>query len=259
MSLKHKNTSKWAKAQNKYAKYSERARDQVQEQLELSKQLTKKVKKVELDDDDDIKEEENEQIKKETLLLSQNGLLVNNPWMKMMRGVTGQSSENNDAPIEESVSEFSKPKAFTNQSEIEQAQQRAEMEEQDEQESDDDLNDDVEIVKEKESNKRVTSIFSPKEKTKNSKKVKLGKEAKEEKDAVESSLTISEKPNASVPEKNIEPLFVQPKRVKSLKQVEDIEDEETNNKSEHQITLSEAFADDDVIEEFKMEKVTKRS
>ena len=42
MSLKHKNTSKWAKKQNSYAKYNDKARELVHEQLDLSKQLTKK-------------------------------------------------------------------------------------------------------------------------------------------------------------------------------------------------------------------------
>jgi U3 small nucleolar RNA-associated protein 14 len=51
MSLKHKNTSKWAKQQKIYAQYSERSKDLVQEQLELSKKLTQRVKEFEVGED----------------------------------------------------------------------------------------------------------------------------------------------------------------------------------------------------------------
>ena len=53
MSLKHKNTSKWAKQQNIYAKYSDRAREQVQEQLDLSKKLSQKLNIPKPDEDQD--------------------------------------------------------------------------------------------------------------------------------------------------------------------------------------------------------------
>jgi U3 small nucleolar RNA-associated protein 14 len=263
MSLKHKNTSKWAKAQNKYAKYSEKARDEVQEQLELSKQLTKKVKRVELENDEDEDEnEKNEQEKQ--LVLNQNGLLVNNPWMKMMKGVGQSSNETDENENKESRlnDEFSKPKAFNDQAEIEKAQRELADDQESEDESDD--SDNLEIAREKESNKQVASIFKKNdtnektkinEKTKGkTKKVKFVKEVENQKEAPIVEKTSQEA--KIVLENNIEPVF-ESKTVRNFKNVEDSNDnhDEDNNNKDHQITLSEAFADDDVIEEFKMEKV----
>ena len=110
MSLKHKNTSKWSKAQNRYAKYSDRAREQVQEQLEISKQLTKKLKPMQKDQDSD--EEPNNNIKNANqtdkdinlgeLLTNSNGLLENNPWMRMM-GDVGLIKSTNDLNKDDSL------------------------------------------------------------------------------------------------------------------------------------------------------------
>ena len=124
MSLKHKNTSKWAKQQKIYAQYSERAKDAVQEQLEINKQLTKRVKEFEVaessEDENGAETEENTAING---VISKKGLLANNPWMKMMSGVggvaanangeTGQTGDNDD---------YSKPKAFTDRKELANAQ-----------------------------------------------------------------------------------------------------------------------------------------
>ena len=263
MSLKHKNTSKWAKAQNKYAKYSEKARDEVQEQLELSKQLTKKVKRVELENDEDEDEnEKNEQEKQ--LVLNQNGLLVNNPWMKMMKGVGQSSNETDENGDKESRlnDEFSKPKAFNDQAEIEKAQRELADDQESDDESDD--SDNLEISREKESNKQVASIFKKNdangkskisEKTKGkTKKVKFVKEVDSQQEAPIVEKTSKE--SKIVLENNIEPVF-ESKTARNFKNVEDTNDnhDEDNSSKDHQITLSEAFADDDVIEEFKMEKV----
>ena len=254
MSLKHKNTSKWAKAQNKYAKYSERARDQVQEQLELSKQLTKKVKQVEPENDDEH-EGENEENNK--LVLNQNGLLANNPWMKMMKGV-GQSNSNEDNGDNNKEmrtnDEFSKPKAFNDKTEIERAQKELDDGEESGEESED--SDDMEIALEKESNKNVANIFkksdeSSKVKSKK-KKVKFVKDEKEIQNDEIPQKTVQE--TKIVIESNIEPVF-ESRLAKNVKIVDESNHDDEDIAKDHQITLSEAFADDDVIEEFKMEKV----
>ncbi len=126
MSLKHKNTSKWAKQQKIYAQYSERAKEQVQEQLEIGKQLTKRVKEYEVDGSDD-EDEVDESQGVIGQVLSKNGLLVNNPWIKMMSGVGGvkDSDGKDDGQVEE---EYAKPKAFVDKKEIQKAEDQIEDE-----------------------------------------------------------------------------------------------------------------------------------
>jgi U3 small nucleolar RNA-associated protein 14 len=259
MSLKHKNTSKWAKAQSKYAKYSDRARDQVQEQLELSKQLTKKIKRVELEEEDDeiAEKTQNELGQKNatTLILNQNGLLVNNPWMKMMKGVGKNDHEENEETNENNnLTDFAKPKAFSDKTELENAQKQIDNDEEDS--DDNDLSDDQEMEREKHENKRVTSIFKTidsdeegkKLKKKSKKQPRLMKKNEEQAQIEEKAIQEKE---VNI-EKNIEPVNFEVKT--SAKNSNNLVKDE-KDKQLHQLTLSEAFADDDVIEEFKMEKV----
>jgi len=82
MSLKHKNTSKWSKQQVIYGKFNEKAREQVHEQLDISKKLTKKIKEFEYDDSDGETEQKQQQNETENVdlksVLNKDGLLVNN-------------------------------------------------------------------------------------------------------------------------------------------------------------------------------------
>lgn len=53
MSLKHRNTSKWAKMQSARAKYDKESRGALSDQLKISRELTKKVGMESSEDDDD--------------------------------------------------------------------------------------------------------------------------------------------------------------------------------------------------------------
>jgi len=53
MSLKHRNTSKWAKMQSARAKYDRESRSALSDQLKISRELTKKVGMESSEDDDD--------------------------------------------------------------------------------------------------------------------------------------------------------------------------------------------------------------
>lgn len=275
MSLKHKNTSKWAKQQTIYAKYSDKARDQVQEQLDISKKLTQKLKQFEYNNED---EEDNEAEQKSSVsanLLNQNGVLVNNPWMKMMGdvGVVKNGSKDEAKGAAENDGEYSKPKAFVDKGEIE----KAEMDADDSEESDNEdyLNGELE---EKKNIKDVIDIFKNGDKDEESdkeeevvvkeeeevkvdtnveiEKPKKKKSKKEEKSKPEESLKVEKKE-----EKNIKPISNEQFVDKNLESAtsKSSDGNKPNNKKmnekQHQLTLSEAFADDDVIEEFKMEKV----
>jgi U3 small nucleolar RNA-associated protein 14 len=272
MSLKHKNTSKWAKQQTIYAKYSDKARDQVQEQLDISKKLTHKLKQFEYNNEDDEDNEAEQKSSVSANLLNQNGVLVNNPWMKMMGdvGVVKNGSNDEAKGAAENNGEYSKPKAFVDKGEIE----RAEMDADDSEESDNEdyLNGELE---EKKNTKDVIDIFKNDDKDEESdkeeevvkgeavkvdtnveiEKPKKKKSKKEEKSKPE-ELKVEKKE-----EKNIKPISNEQFVNRNLESAasKSSDGNKPNNKKmneqQHQLTLSEAFADDDVIEEFKMEKV----
>ncbi len=121
MSLKHKNTSKWAKQQKIYAQYSERAKEQVQEQLEINKQLTKRVREFEVagSSDDEANEAAGQEASAINQALTKSGILANNPWMRMMSGVGGEKA---DKAAEDGGEEFGRPEAFTDTRELQRAQ-----------------------------------------------------------------------------------------------------------------------------------------
>ena len=278
MSLKHKNTSKWAKAQNKYAKYSDRAREQVQEQLELSKQLTRKLaKQVEEEDDNETQTNTSQQQQEgaqQRVGVTAVNVLANNPWMKMMGNVgrvdaNGQI-EGEDEAEEEASEHFAKPAAFVDTKELEKARRDLSKAEADD---DDDDEDELIDSHERHENATMAELFrdddeegggnqqekvaavaaqSAKEEADSKdeeKEVEEEKEDEDEEEEEESDVQAAKQTK----EVNIEP-------IKLDKQQE--EEKATSRKSAgprsrlNQLTLSEAFADDDVVEEFQAEKVS---
>ncbi|RMZ97842.1 U3 small nucleolar RNA-associated 14 -like protein [Brachionus plicatilis] len=185
MSLKHKNTSKWAKKQAAFAKYNDQARDQVQQQLEIGKNLRKKLPQLEVKESDE--EEAENEVEIETKVLE------NNPWMKMMEGVGGKKA---DEEKKEIASEFAQPKAFKQKEEI--------------------------VVSENESESELEEEVN-------------GEGLAEVTDVLRQSDGDEQAPQVV----NIQPL---------------IEDIKFEAKSRDKLSLSEAFADDDVVEEFRAQK-----
>ncbi|KAG6445072.1 hypothetical protein O3G_MSEX003711 [Manduca sexta] len=85
--LRHKNTGKWAKNKMIRAKYDKEARQQIAEQLAVSRSLTQKTKDVESSDDD---EDNNEVIP--DLALTQDPM---NPWMMQQKDKSNVDAEFN--------------------------------------------------------------------------------------------------------------------------------------------------------------------
>ncbi|XP_032424188.1 U3 small nucleolar RNA-associated protein 14 homolog A [Xiphophorus hellerii] len=86
MTLKHQNSSKWAKSKAIMAKYDEEARKAMQQQLEMNKELTQRLITPLNDDDDDDEEEEAAADEADMLPDFVNdavdGRDASNPWMK---------------------------------------------------------------------------------------------------------------------------------------------------------------------------------
>ncbi|XP_039621976.1 U3 small nucleolar RNA-associated protein 14 homolog A isoform X1 [Polypterus senegalus] len=114
MSLKHQNSGKWAKSKAIMAKYDEEARKEMQEQLEMNKQLTQKLEVVSESEEEDNAEDV------EVLPDFVNDAQVNvdpaNPWMlgKLSSDLTDSAPKENEssniqespaAPAEESEAE----------------------------------------------------------------------------------------------------------------------------------------------------------
>jgi U3 small nucleolar RNA-associated protein 14 len=296
MSLKHKNTSKWAKKQAVYAKYNEKVRDELQEQIQISKDLTKKIKQFEYADDDD--EEDSQQKEKKSDLnpfaeqqefATENGSFSSNPWMKMMSGVGGpnQIPNSQEETNENKSDEFSRPKAFIDKKEFENRKNI--QSDEDEEDHDEDLiqkdvSEVVEILKDDE-DEDENEEKEQDEKTKEDQMEKLkekkiresGAKKKVKKVSFESNLEEENKvkpvtsANSSMQSTttsfNKKETNIQLITSNSLITSDTHEAEESNEnkrrtnkrnakeEKEHQLTLSEAFADDDVIDQFKAEKV----
>lgn len=246
MSLKHKNTSKWSKQQVIYGKFNDKAREQVHEQLDISKKLTQRLKEFEYNDSDDEVEEKEDPNDANIKTAIKDGLLVNNPWIKMMSGVGG-TTDNKDKENTKDESEYTKPKAFVNKKELEKAQDALQQSEDDESDIDpldktdlkdiaknfnNDTDEEEEVEKQIEETKIETIVNMPLP------EIKLKEPIK----------TISEEIST---EKNIKP---NAKNI-SLQTKTSAELVKKVNNDKHFMTLSDAFADDDVIEEFKQEKV----
>lgn len=231
MSLKHKNTSKWAKKRQVYAKYDDKAREQIQEQLDLSKKLTKKLKQFEVveSDSDDERDEaivddtsraalEKQRTAAVTAAIEKiKPSLKDNPWMKMMSGVGGQTSENGAEEKEDDGFQIKNLKPLRNEEmleEDEQAEKREEIEEKKK-----------ETPKVNEEKKKEENID-----VKSSSKSNQKKKQKENDD--EESMVKNEQKSGMA-----------------------VKFEKKRDDNEHRMTLMEAFADDDIVEEFRTEKV----
>jgi U3 small nucleolar RNA-associated protein 14 len=270
MSLKHKNTSKWSKAQNRYAKFSDRAREQVQEQLEISKKLTKKVKQLQKEQDSEeeaYNTNNNENQENKTINLLPNGLLDNNPWMRMMGDVgiiKSTLANENDLNKDEFYNnqDYSRPKAFVDGNELKKAQDELDrkIDEHDDN-TDDEINnkfkhsDLIHIfdknIEENEDEKKNEVRYNKKKENENKieKKAKINKVELLNKDDVINNYEVKKYDEKKKDEKNISPI-----ESINLKGVN--LSTKKNDDEKHKITLGEAFADDDVIEEFKDEKVS---
>ncbi|PWA18814.1 hypothetical protein CCH79_00020494 [Gambusia affinis] len=88
MSLKHQNSSKWAKSKAIMAKYDEEARKAMQQQLEMNKELTQRlITPLNHDDDDDQEDEEGGAADEADMFPdfvndAVDGRDASNPWMK---------------------------------------------------------------------------------------------------------------------------------------------------------------------------------
>ncbi|XP_029980899.1 U3 small nucleolar RNA-associated protein 14 homolog A [Sphaeramia orbicularis] len=90
MSLKHQNSSKWARSKAIMAKYDQDARNAMQQQLDINKELTQKV--VTALNDDQEEEEQEEEVMPECINDAEEADAAN-PWM---RGRLSQDPEDNE-------------------------------------------------------------------------------------------------------------------------------------------------------------------
>jgi U3 small nucleolar RNA-associated protein 14 len=210
MSLKHKNTSKWAKKLQVYAKYDEKARDQIQEQLDLSKKLTTKLKQFEYNDSDDedteaksssIKAENRDQkVAVSAVIDTLKPKMADNPWLRMMSGVGGTDGKDAENGKDGEEEEWGLKKLQTIRNPEAQVEEEKEVSDKPVETTDKSINDEkVDDVQEKKADETVE-------------KVQMSSEVK----------------------------------INVKRQSDD---------QAHRLTLMEAFADDDIVEEFKTDKV----
>ena len=269
MSLKHKNTSKWSKQQAIYAKYSDRAREQVQEQLEISKQLTQRVKEFEVaDSEDENIQSNNTEEAAINNALNKNGLLVNNPWMKMMSGVGESKEQADNSAAQTEGGDYSRPGAFVDHNELKTAQQKMnDLADDDDSEFGDDLIDKSELTdvvnilkddEDEEDEKKPADVSISKVKLPVQFESNKQPKKKQKLESKEKQVEKIEKLTEPVKENNIKLPKVATELDKPKTETAESKKAVINNREkglQHNLTISEAFADDDVIEEFRAEKV----
>jgi hypothetical protein len=217
----------------------------------------------------------------------QSGLLVNNPWMKMMGNMAkvaanGKSKTDEDED-EENTDEYAKPKAYTNKIELYKAKVELEKAENEEDDGDDDEDyttridrsniQDVKVMFEDNDDSDGEEESKPKpDKVVEKIAAKPGKretqkQQKEQAKLESPPLAFQETKTEKAVNNNIKPLYDNNKITFNKIDHLDQGDQQQNGTgvklnlkaNNHQISLSEAFADDDVIEEFRAEKVCSNS
>ena len=233
-SLKHKNTGKWAKHKKLRAKYDENARRALIDQIELSKKLTKKVIH------EDSESESDEETKMKFDLLEDDNksnedhstnvdLGEYNPWMKSAKVDISKSADTTlDDLSEDEKKNKLKSVVFKINNKIEERNDEADSE----RDFDTNLNDSI-LTEEYSKNKFLVDdeIKTTEEESHNksisSKAVKIDPQ---------DFITIDKETNYAIPD---------------LKQINEVED---SDEEEQRKLISEAFADDDVVNEFQTEK-----
>lgn len=233
-SLKHKNTGKWAKHKKLRAKYDENARRALIDQIELSKKLTKKVIH------EDSESESDEETKMKFDLLEDDNksnedhstnvdLGEYNPWMKNAKVDISKSADTTlDDLSEDEKKDRLKSVVFKINNKIKESNDEADSE----RDFDINLNDSL-LTEEYSKNKFLVDdeIKTTEEESHNksisSKAVKIDPQ---------DFITIDKETNYAIPD---------------LKQINEVED---SDEEEQRKLISEAFADDDVVNEFQTEK-----
>lgn len=249
--------------------------------MELSRQLTKKLsaKKPENDSDDD--ENEKQAADSTNNISSQNINLKlekssKNPWISFVPTIDNSQMQN--IKNKQNYEQYVKPKAFVDKNEIEAAQKAIEQDD----ENDSDSGDNFEIIRSADNNRPEKELDESDSENEGEKKDENKSKNNNliEKTTVLASEKYSNKPESVVDKpsdkKLKEHIDISKVLIADNDEIKEVEDEICDNDNEisgdkktrllkkaagkqnelHRLTLSEAFADDDVVAEFKMEKVS---
>ncbi|XP_071954894.1 U3 small nucleolar RNA-associated protein 14 homolog A-like isoform X2 [Antedon mediterranea] len=260
VSLKHRNTGKWAKSTVRFGKYNLQAREQIQQQLQKSRDLTQKIAEINKSDEEDQEEG----------LEGEEGLApsltdINNPWFNASaKNLTKEESKTTSKSAKDHV-RISALEAVT-------AQQVDDSDSEDDDApeivtrhmlegvSNADLLetpvDDQELLSEGVNRKQTLEDFE------------FTGSDEETLPEVNNSKVIHDSKEDSTTDKrgNIKDIHVNPMKVFTIKPREikclepdivvgDFEKEDRPDK--HLMNIQEAFADDDVVEDFQQDKKRK--
>ncbi|ELU04906.1 hypothetical protein CAPTEDRAFT_219753 [Capitella teleta] len=247
MSLKHRGASKFMQKQARFSKFDEEARQSVQDMLQKSRQLTQKEN---VDSDDD--EEEGEmsvEVMEEEAQVTQS---KSNPWMK--------------SSVKTKVT-FTKPVAVSEKS-------PKEMTEEDEEEKEEEDEDEEEVEEEEDEGEEVGEDNDEEEE-----KGEEKEEEKEEEEEEDDGSALTESVKRKQKYEDFEGDWTKAKEVKIKSDVKECVKEEVTvdpgkfmtltgslrgsraptvtedpDQLEQRLTIAQAFASDDVLEEFEQEK-----
>lgn len=234
-SLKHKNTGKWAKHKKLRAKYDDNARRALIDQIELSKKLTKKV----IHEDSESESDEKTKMKFDSLENDDQSnedhstnvdLGEYNPWMKSAKVDISKSADTTlDDLSEDERKNKLKSVVFKINNKIKQSNDETDSE------RDFDINLNHSLITEEYSKNQFLvndGIKTTEEEESHNKSIS----SKAVKIDPQDFITIDQEINYTIPD---------------LKQINEVED---SDEEEQRKLISEAFADDDVVNEFQIEK-----
>nr|CAG4640978.1 EOG090X08JJ [Eulimnadia texana] len=266
MTLRHKGTGKWAKLQAIRSKYDNEAREALADQLRLGKELTQKARKAEESEDEDLGEvlENTDQQQNE-----------DNPWLSdgITSGYRKYWNERNKLTAEKKKSDENQEeeaeKDYENEEEEEGDDENVEEEEEEGEKSDvEDYGADhsaplaeglerktqladyenMEAGEERgeEEVEEGTDSKQQKQKAKKQQKKEKSKQRKTEKEKSAAKSDVSIDPQNFI---GVQSTVVRSSIPNIMNVNEEDEQEESADIQSHRMTLAEAFADDDVIEE----------
>ncbi|XP_072035678.1 LOW QUALITY PROTEIN: U3 small nucleolar RNA-associated protein 14 homolog A-like [Amphiura filiformis] len=284
MSLKHKNTGKWAKTQIRFGKYNKEARELLQEQLQKSRDLTQKIADANMSDNED-ESAKNELISDDDTenndTLNSTVTDVNNPWFdpSAKRKLNKKDDQNNDDGGS-SLFPTLQPVVADDKEDVNVVSDSSDSENDDD--SDNYKNgitkSDIDAIIAKKTGRTIDAdddewselddglIAEGLERRQTLEKLNENWESDNDneskvptKSTAKVDVVIEEKREKEKKHKHIDPnkvFTIQPKEMNALAP-NLMEDEEMTEIQEQRMNIQQAFADDDVVDEFQEEKAKK--
>lgn len=261
-SLRHRNSSKWAKNLITKGKPNKEDQERIREQLRISRQLTdhKALSESEDELEKDVNNDDDPKNETNLKLLTQDNDVADNPWL-----LGKKDNKNKDENDTEDYGKLKRPKAIiTNESKQKQEAEKGVLEEEDEESSGDEWEEEVEKKSKKKKRFERKKNQEPAEIIHNI-QVNIPKNVSQTAISEAEAGLSSKRTDKKRKDQKKDKLYEESDAMKYLKSnndaieirgLSDQSDDEIDDviMNEQRMNIRDAFANDDVIEEFVKEK-----